>query len=797
VGVRLNENSTPKDRPLSQRRLNTVMNLNIAAGMGGAMWFTVCSAQPIFNVFFTNRLGATSTQLGTLVAVCQVSAVLNLAAYFIINRVGRTKYLWIATHLLHRLFGLLLGGVAYSAARTGPQPEHIRLIFYAMSASWLLTNVSIAGWWSWIAELIPEQIRAGFFGRRSAIINAGNIGWYLTVTILLDVFAGSGIFYVYGGVFTLAGVLGILDILLHFLIPDAKRPPIRRSRAEFFAPVRNRNFVIFSAAVGLALFSINVFAPFAGPFITGEDAVGAPITWLGIMFVISQLTWIGVAGPWGLVMDRFGRKPVVVLGMGFTLSWLGYFILNHGNYTFVLPVIALVGGLFAPGFWEGVNQLMLTLTPEDNRIGYVSWYMTIIGLVSAGGAFVGGRIKDSMASGATLLPFSIGTEPIHFVLAISLVLVAMSAIVLSRIHEGREKAFGQVVGRIARPGIFRTFMNIGIIGGSVQSNKVARALREMDGSGDELAVEEIKERIVDPDQEVREEAARALGRIGSPESIHLLIGELEDSDSTIRRHAALALGEIGDSRAVPFLIQGLANPSEEIQHACARALGMIGDHASAGHLIELFKGDRSAAVKASGAEAASRIGMIEAAWEIIPLMHQTKNGILRNQLAIAAGNLLGSPGEFYQYITGSPRQREGRIDRLVTDAVRNTSVMLRRKPQERSRDQIAAAVRRAVKEFREERYDEALEALTAAAEDLVRRITDATAAEVDLLETAYRHEKRLGIWLWFLREIEVKKPEFTPEMFRTDLLLCFYFIAAYRSYPDGRKESRRRSAPTD
>ncbi len=62
---------------------------------------------------------------------------------------------------------------------------------------------------------------------------------------------------------------------------------------------------------------------------------------------------------------------------------------------------------------------------------------------------------------------------------------------------------------------------------------------------------DIIRRLDDPDVEVREEAARALGRIGSAEAVEPLIRHLRDGHSTIRPYAARALGRIGDRRAVP------------------------------------------------------------------------------------------------------------------------------------------------------------------------------------------------------------------------------------------------------
>ena len=566
------------------------MTLNIIAGCGGQMWIAVASPQPIFNVFFVNHLGATATQLGLFVGIAQLAAVFQLASIFIYASVARRKLIFIPLHVLHRLFGFVLAGVAFYAAAHGPSAAAIRVVFIGFGASWTLMNLSASGWWSWVADLFPDRIRATFFGRRSAVINTVYVVWFFTATLFLDVFSAHNIFIIYGIIFLVASATGVADILIHIAIPEPRMParePVRWSAVV--EPLRNPNFVGFSFAIGLSIFSINVFAPFSAPFITSQ-AIHAPNTWLGIMFVMSQLAWVGVIGPWGIVMDRFGRKPVVILGALSSLSWIGYFFLTRGNYAYVLPAIAITGGLLAPCFWEGVNQMMLTLTPAHNRISYVSWYTVIVGVVSAGGAYLGGRLDDILSP--VDIPFigRLHLHSIHLVLVVSLLLVGVSILVLSRIKEGSDRPVSFVVGRIARPGIFRTFVNLHVIGSTTPSSKVARALRSIEGSESDIAIEEIVSRLDDPDGEVRAEAARALGRVGSPQVVDILMERLGDPTSTIRAEAARALGRIGEPRAIPALLRGLEDPSEELKEACLQGLGSIGGSASATALLAVFAG---------------------------------------------------------------------------------------------------------------------------------------------------------------------------------------------------------------
>src|SRR5208283_1252284 len=121
------------------------------------------------------------------------------------------------------------------------------------------------------------------------------------------------------------------------------------------------------------------------------------------------------------------------------------------------------------------------------------------------------------------------------------------------------------VSQFASAGVFRSYASLGALTRDSSDPRVARALRRIDGEDGELVLREIVARLDDPSAEVREEAARALGRIGSREATEALAARLADPSSPIRIEAARALGGIGDERAVPPLVRCLAVGSPELR----------------------------------------------------------------------------------------------------------------------------------------------------------------------------------------------------------------------------------------
>lgn len=783
--------TTPADS-FAPAQLRRAMNVNIVAGCLGNAWAIVFFPANILTVFIMNELGASAGEFGVLTALLQLVAVLHLVAIVIFSRLETRKPFWLWTTVIHRLMGLCLAGAAFYAAQGGNKPLCIWLTVVALTVSFALTTLSASGWWSWMADLVPAGIRATFFGRRSAIVLATGMVWLFSLTVLLDYLKPYyNILYVYAALFAGTTVLGVLDILLFILIPEPRRrasePRAQLTVAEFLAPVRDANFRTLCLAVGLYSMSVNVAAPFFPAYITDAKGLNAPLTWLGVINAITLIVWVFTARWWGVIMDRYGRKPAVIIGALFPFVWLGYLFMTPQNYPFILPLLALVAGVIVSGWGDGVSQLMLTLTPEKNRTAYVAWYFALTGVITSAGPLVGGLLYNGLKD-LSFRPFGHFTlNGFQMLVVIALLLVSLSLYILSFIREGKTRSVSWVLSRLATPTILRTFINMNTLSKTGDSSEVARALRQLDEPSDELAVTDVVNRLDDPDAEVRLEAVRALGRIKSAEAVHALLTRLGDPTSPVRMEAARALGHIRDRQAVPFLISALENSqSEEFEEACVQALGEIGGQESAQRLTQLFRETHAERVLVTGAEAVSRLGLLEAAWEVLPRMHDTNNPVLRKQLAIAMGNMLGNPGEFYRYITGDAEQQAARQEKLFAAAAANLEQLCNKLP-ETDRARLWSELR---EEFRlvciNIEGGTLMQALTME-QHILRRLAGyhcpkADASDEILMEYTFATDVKLGLGLWFVQEVITRvKAGSNADLQKLDALLGAYFLSRYRA----------------
>jgi hypothetical protein len=767
------------------------MNLNILLGCGGVFWGVVIAPGAIMNVFFKNQLGASSSALGLLVAIVQMASVLNILAIVILGRMPRVKTFWIVVTTAHRVLGFVPAVVALAVLRGGDRIGGAQAVLIALAASHLFANLGTSGWWRWMADVVPEETRATFFLRRSAVLNAVNMMWSLLATGALSLLKGEGVLWAYIALFAIGAAAGVLEPLLYVAIPEPapREPRPAFAWADFVAPLKDLNFIGFSLSIALWLFSMNVLGPFVAPYITSPDGAAAPFIWLGIMSVITQLSYVGTTTSWGVLMDRIGRKPVVLLGSLYPLSWVVYLFLTPGNYAWILPITALIQGLLSPAILDGAGQLMLTLTPERQRTSYVAWYIAIAGIVPAFGALLGGLLSDALSGLHVEVAGRFPIGGFQVVILLCFVLTILSFLILSRIKEGREKPVGFLLSVLMTPQIFRTFLTINVLGRGEASTKVARALRSVEKGAGAIAVSDIIRRLDDPDDEVREEAARALGRIGAGEAVEPLIRHLRDPHSTIRTYAARALGRIGDARAVQPLVECLDSSGEELAEACCQALGRMGARDALKPLLRLFGEERSQRVIVAAGEAMSRLGAFEAALEILPRMHEAQSPVLQRQFAIAMGNLLGTPGEFYAIVTGDRASRSVALERLQQDAQRNIQALAaspgaRRGPAD-AREVLLGEGRRLRDAVNAADYFSVLEGLYASLVALCQLFAGRSFTEDEAMGFAFMHNPKLGLGLWFAAEVKNRLSALRgTELIEVDALLGLYFLSTWRDAAD-------------
>jgi HEAT repeat protein len=112
--------------------------------------------------------------------------------------------------------------------------------------------------------------------------------------------------------------------------------------------------------------------------------------------------------------------------------------------------------------------------------------------------------------------------------------------------------------------------------------------------GDSLAAEPLIDMLGDSEVQVRMDAAKALEDIGEA-AVDPLILALNESDNNAKEAAAMALGRIGEPRSIEPLIWAFRNADGKVRHAAVKALAAMNGSLAVPALISILEDQESKA----------------------------------------------------------------------------------------------------------------------------------------------------------------------------------------------------------
>jgi HEAT repeat protein/MFS family permease len=644
-------------RPITPRRRRWGMNINIlCAGLGTFFAVVYWPGSSLFSMFMTERLGATQDQVGFFSSIVGIGQLMQVLGVFIFDRTKTRKVLWVTFVLLYRISTFAIVGFALYALRA-PAPEDwdgqklpgtsmtfIWFMLGVMSLTFSMAQMTANAWWSWIADLSPEAVRGRFLGNRQLAATAASLLGALPVVILDSPWCRDASGYteqadwVFIAIFALCSVSGVIDIIIHAFIPEPARldRPDRIAMKDtirnLIAPLKDASFRRFTLAVTLGSFCIMFWAPFVWPYLKDKDAINIDYSMYTVSIVLHCVGQFIGSRYWGIVIDRFGAKPVLAITYAWGLICSYLFFITPANASLLVIVISVASGLLVSGNMLAGAELMLTLAPTKTRNSYVATHACVSGVALVVAPILGGWCADwfTVHVGNNTYQLRWGTT-ITYMQVLVLVGVVMRLLcwpLFLRIKEGDEKPMGMVLATVLGASQFRTLYAMRMVGGRDPGKKV-RAMRTMEAVSDQLAIEELVAQLDDAHPHVRREAVLALGRLGGPEAVaalkrlaadpkndlqpeavvaldllaeadavlhsrvnelrrtepglsynevRRLVDQLDDADPHVRREAVQALGRSGGSDlAVAALIGVLDSPQPDLQAEAAIALGETRD----------------------------------------------------------------------------------------------------------------------------------------------------------------------------------------------------------------------------
>jgi len=457
--------------------LRRSMRLVTAAWMMGVVWMFAVSGSRLN--LFGRMLGFNDFHFGMLTALTFLATFAQLAATIVLERSGLKKYQFLFCGLISRFLWIVIAAIPLIFPLPSPRAVWSMLTLVLISS--LMLSMATPAWHTWMGDLIPRRVRGRYFATRNAFTLLVKIPVVIALGVLLDNViraAADGVgdpiitaaaqpvlLWCICGIFFAAGLLGMADIALFFRIrevvgttPDKPRTPaveirvappagpIRYLRAVFrellIQPLKDPIFRRYAAYGATTTFALTV----AGQYFWRTMLENYRFGQLGsdVLFVVmGPLSSLMSLRLIGRLLDRWGRRPVLVLGTTMIIfSVTPYFfatrhtpapqfVVDACNYAasligsmggrgdvvwftpqspvgawLVMLTAILVGGIGWTAVMMAQNNIILSFADGKGRSKYVAAHAVLISLGGVLGGVVGGL--------AAYLTRDLQTNPIAF-----------------------------------------------------------------------------------------------------------------------------------------------------------------------------------------------------------------------------------------------------------------------------------------------------------------------------------------------------------------------------------------------
>jgi MFS family permease len=352
--------------------------LVVVAWMFGAGWMYITTGAAMTR--YAQLLGVGGFGFGLLAALPYMGALAQLPSSFFIERYGKRKAVFLATGLAHRLLWLAVALIPWVL----PDAWWWLALVLLVGLSSVSGHMATPAWVSWMADLVPARIRGRYFSRRMQIGQMVGLVVTLLVGHALDR-AGAALMQTVSLALALAAVVGTIDMLIFLPVPEPAtiQPDPQLSVWRLVRdPLRDRNFRRYLGFTATITFGIGYIPQFVWLYLF--DVVGLSNAKANLMLVVVPLLVTMTVFPvWGRLIDRLGRKPVLIIA--------GLLVVHGGAvWIFVTPqhwFLGYMAAMIATAAWPGIEvanfNMLLSLSAASAGRRQVSAYLALNSMVAA------------------------------------------------------------------------------------------------------------------------------------------------------------------------------------------------------------------------------------------------------------------------------------------------------------------------------------------------------------------------------------------------------------------------------
>ncbi len=382
---------TQPSSSLSAEQLRRSLRISIFEGSFATIYGTLAGG--MFLTGLALYLHANSFQIGLLSAIPSLVSGFGFLSGYLVGKIGSRKKIVITSSLLGRiLYAVLVPFLLLNI------PISLKLFFVIVALTGILGTITGTVWNSWMSELVPEDRRGRFFGTRNAVLGVIGVVTAFSAGRAMDALKARGHEQLgYGLAFSLATVFGLISTLALSRQPEpplSTRPALSLRRL-LLGPLKEpqfRRLITFQAVYSLT-------GTLASPFYMVHlfRNLHFPFAAVGVYSVLGGLTGMVFQLFWGRVIDRFGARPVTILGFSLVgiMPWLWLF----ATPSFRLPI--WLDGISNGIIWScahlGLWNLLLELADDpQHKESYFAIYTVVAGLCAFAASTISGIIAQAL-----------------------------------------------------------------------------------------------------------------------------------------------------------------------------------------------------------------------------------------------------------------------------------------------------------------------------------------------------------------------------------------------------------------
>jgi len=335
-------------------------------------------------------LGATSAQIGLVLAVPALANLLQILAAMYMQKLRNRKTAFVLFATAHRTVGLVTGIIPFVF------PKELWLVIFIITFLLYSAINAFAGviWTSMISDMVPAQVRGKYFGIRNVIVNASNsIGFYIT-GVVIDRYPGATGFNI---MYILAAITVVLNVFYFtkYTNPEFEKPSAMNTSTFVMRPFKDKVFISGLLFLTVWTFIFTMTSPFFSYVMLDILNVRyQTVSNLVILQTVSSMLGFYVCGQ----LARKYSERTLLIG---SLPFLAAASLLWGTLSFLPQLLVLVIIFVSLGFGMGsYNQqifiFMIGSSPKAERPIYIAVFSAVTGLAGFFGPALGGVIFEQL-----------------------------------------------------------------------------------------------------------------------------------------------------------------------------------------------------------------------------------------------------------------------------------------------------------------------------------------------------------------------------------------------------------------